>query len=340
MMTDPDDFFSDSRMPLGEHIEVLRRHLLRALLGLAAGIVAGFFVSRPVLALISAPVDRELQAFRTRRLESWQGRLAEGEARAVAANQPRPLPIELPRDQLRQALGVPGPDPGGDKWVRLEARVHPVPAVVALEQARNRLRPPSLSALTVTEPFTVYFKVSLYAGFVLASPWIFFQLWAFVAAGLYPQEKRWVYMTLPLAVGLFLAGVALCQFAALPAGVSYLLSFNEWLDVEPELRLGDWLNFALLMPLVFGACFQTPLVMLVLERIGLTSVELYRRQRRMAFFLLAVIAAVLSPTPDWYNMLLLTVPLWALYEGGIVLCRFFPGRVEELPEPEEIVEGV
>jgi sec-independent protein translocase protein TatC len=327
-------------MSLGDHIEELRRHLLRAVLGLAVAVVAGFFVSRPVLAVISAPVDRELQAFHDRRLQTWRDRLAQGDARVADANRPQELPLHFQRAQARRALGVPGPDPGGAEWVEVPVRFRPMTVTMATAKAHHLLHRPSLSALTVTEPFAVYFKVSLYAGFVLASPWIFYQLWSFVAAGLYPHEKRLVYLTLPLAVGLFLAGVALCQFAALPAGVSYLLSFHEWLDVEPELRLGDWLNFALLMPLVFGACFQTPLVMLVLERVGLTSVEIYRRQRRLAFFLLAVIAAVLSPTPDWYNMLLLTVPLWALYEGGILLCRCFPGRGLPEPAPEEFVGGV
>jgi sec-independent protein translocase protein TatC len=129
---------------------------------------------------------------------------------------------------------------------------------------------------------------------------------------------------LPLSVGLFLGGVALCEFVVLPAGVDYLMSFNDWLGYEPELRLSDWLGFALLMPLVFGLAFQTPLVMVFLERIGLFDVDTYRRNRRLAIFLLAVAAAVFSVTPDYYSMLALAVPLWGLYEVGILLCRFSP----------------
>src|SRR6516162_577398 len=102
------------------------------------------------------------------------------------------------------------------------------------------------------------------------------------------------------------------------------MSFNDWLGYEPELRLSDWLGFALLMPLVFGLAFQTPLVMVFLERIGLFDVDTYRRNRRLAIFLLAVAAAVFSVTPDYYSMLALAVPLWGLYEVGILLCRFAP----------------
>src|SRR5207302_6353208 len=117
-------------------------------------------------------------------------------------------------------------------------------------------RAPTLGALKVTEPFAVYCQVSLCCGAVLSSPWVFYQLWLFVAAGLYPHERRCVRVYLPASVGLFLAGVALCELVVLPVGVEYLLGFNEWLEVEPELRLSDWLGFALVMPLAFGISFQ------------------------------------------------------------------------------------
>ena len=181
--------------------------------------------------------------------------------------------------------------------------------------------------------FMVYMKVSLICAVALAGPWMLYQIWQFVAAGLYPHEKRLVHVNLPLSIGLFFGGVALCEFVVLPTGVDYLMSFNDWLGYEPEPRLSDWLSFALLMPLVFGVAFQTPLVMVFLERIGLFSMEGYRRHRRLAIFLLAVLAAVISVTPDYYSMLALTVPLWGLYEVGILLCRASPRTPSE---PEEI----
>jgi sec-independent protein translocase protein TatC len=321
-----DDPFRDSRMPLGDHLEELRRHLCRALLGLAVGVVVGFFVAPAVLRLISAPIDRELLAFHQRRLQAQADRLAKGDPRLRELDAPRPVPIEVRRSELRKALGLP---PGrDDAWVSLEARVAPVRWAIATAPGRELLSKPSLTSLTVLEPFTVYFKVSLYCGLVLASPWVFFQLWSFVAAGLYPHEKRWVRASLPIGIGLFLAGVALCQVVVLPQGVAYLLGYNEWLGVEPELRLSDWLNFALVLPLVFGACFQTPLAMFLLARVGIVGADAYRRHRRLAVFLLTAFAAVASPTPDAVNLLWLAVPLYALYEVGILLCRLAPP-----PEP-------
>jgi sec-independent protein translocase protein TatC len=319
-MPDDVDLFADSRMSLGDHIEELRRCLWRAILGYVVAVVLGFLISREFFLLIAAPIDRELRDFYERRLATQQKKLDEGDAALRDADQPREVPLEVRLTLLRAAVGLPaGADDG---WVELPVRIRPVSWLLATANAHYTvLRRPGLTALTITEPFMVYFKVSLVLGLVLASPWIFYQVWSFIATGLYSHERRLVYLFLPLSLGLFLGGVALCQFAVLPAGVSYLLSYYEWLDVEPGLRLGDWLNFALCMPLVFGLSFQTPLVMLALERIGLFSVEGYRNHRRVAIFLLAVLAAVISVTPDWFNMLALAVPLWLLYELGIVLCR-------------------
>jgi sec-independent protein translocase protein TatC len=321
---DSDDPFAASRMSLGDHIEELRRYLLRALLGFAVALIVGFFVSPAVLRFVAAPVDRALAKFHQRRTEDLIRRLAEGDPQLRDANRPRDVELLVSARRLTESLGLPQ-EKAAKEWVPLPVRVRPLDwALLTGEASRLVNRPPSLMSLTVTEPFTVYFKVSMVCGVVLASPWIFYQLWMFVAAGLYPHEKRLVHINLPLSVGLFLGGVALCEFVVLPTGVDYLLSFNDWLGYEPELRLSDWLSFALLMPLVFGIAFQTPLVMVFLERIGLFSVDTYRRNRRLAIFLLAVLSALISVTPDWINMLSLAVPLWGLYEVGILLCRFAP----------------
>jgi sec-independent protein translocase protein TatC len=262
------------------------------------------------------------------------GRLHAGDPQLLDANQPRDIELLLPARRVAEMFGIPFEETKPE-WVPLPVRVRPLDwALLTGEATRLVNRPPSLMSLTVTEPFTVYFKVSACCGVVLASPWIFYQLWLFVAAGLYPHEKRLIHVNLPLSIGLFLGGVALCELVVLPTGVDYLLSFNDWLGYEPELRLSDWLSFALLMPLVFGVAFQTPLVMVFLERIGVFSVDGYRRHRRLAVFLLAVLAAVISVTPDWINMGALAVPLWGLYEVGILMCRWSPRQPTEPEESE------
>jgi sec-independent protein translocase protein TatC len=329
-----DDPFAATRMSLGDHIEELRVRLWKALAGFGIAFVVGFFLSPELLRFLAMPVDRALAKFHQRRIDRLLEGLRTGDPRLLNANQPRDVELLLPAPRMKEVLGLPRKD-GEPEWRPLVVRVRPLDwAVMTSEATRLVQRPPSLMSLTITEPFTVYFKVSAFCGIVLASPWIFYQLWLFIAAGLYSHEKRLVHVNLPLSIALFLGGVALCEGIVLPTGVDYLLSFNDWLGYEPEPRLSDWLSFALLMPLVFGVAFQTPLVMVFLERIGLFTVEGYRRYRRLAIFLMAVLAAVLSVTPDYYSMLALTVPLWGLYEVGILLCRRYPRSPSELEESE------
>ena len=198
-----------------------------------------------------------------------------------------------------------------------------------------------LSTLNVQEAFVVFFKVCIVTGFVLASPWVFFQIWSFVAAGLYPHEKRYVNVFLPFSLGLFLVGVLVCEFLVMPKAIEALLWFNEWLGMEPDLRLNEWLGFAVWMPVIFGLSFQTPLVMLFLERIGLFNVEAFRGKRRIVWFLMAIFAAIITPSTDAFSMLFLWLPMCLLYELGILLCLLSPRQPPlevEVPEPEDMVE--
>src|SRR5262249_12595289 len=225
--------------------------------------------------------------------------------------------------------------------VPVKERFRPLERAVETGNANQLLiRPPLLSALDITEGFIVFFKVCAYAAIVVASPWVFWQLWSFIAAGLYPHEKRLVHVYLPISLALFLAGVCLAEFVVIPKAVEYLLDFDEWMHVEPDLRLTPWLNFALMTPLVFGIAFQTPLIMFFLERIGIVDVSLYVKHRRIAIFILAVIAAFLAAAPDAFNMLALAVPLWCLYELGILLCKWMPRPPSEVPDEDEAQIGV
>ena len=166
-------------------------------------------------------------------------------------------------------------------------------------------------------------KAALLVGVVLAGPWILYQLWTFVAAGLYPHEKRWVHVFLPFSTGLFLAGVSVAFFFVFDFVLDYLLAFNSWLGLDPDPRISEWLSFVLLLPIGFGLGFQLPLVMLFLERIGIFDQKAYAEQWRMAILVIVIASAILTPA-DPYSMLFLAGPLCGLYFGGLMLCRFFP----------------
>jgi sec-independent protein translocase protein TatC len=371
----PDDIFEDTRMSFGEHIEELRTRLIRALSGLGVFLVLGFIldgigqavgwdsfgIGRPMMQVIVQPVESQVRAFYLRRtievretVESLNQRRTSperaAELYAIIETQglgalnaqeleelksaPVKMPIYLPVAPLARVFGEPK-DPATTE-IPLDILVYPVQmdyqSKIGEAVLGNRQY---LTTLSVQEAFVVYFKVSLLCGVVLSSPWIFYQIWAFVAAGLYPHERRYVHVYLPFSVGLFLGGVLLCQFVVLPGAVRALLAFNRWIELDPDLRLNEWLGFAILLPLVFGVSFQTPLVMMFLNRIGLFTAADYLSKWRYAVFVLAVFSAIITPTPDAVTMSYLFLPMFGLYMLGVLICYFFPASHDALWDDEE-----
>ena len=162
----------------------------------------------------------------------------------------------------------------------------------------------SITTLSQQEAFGIWVRTALLVGIVLSSPWIFYQIWTFVAAGLYAHERRWVWMFLPFSIGLFLAGVLLAFFFVFDFVLDYLLQFNQWLGLDPDPRITEWLSFVLILPL------------------GVVERETYTSHWRFAVLAIAIVSAVLTPA-DPYSMLFLALPLCLLYFGGIALCRWF-----------------
>ncbi len=194
-----------------------------------------------------------------------------------------------------------------------------------------------VQALNAQEAFMIWVKASFMTGLVLASPWIFLQIWTFVAAGLYPHEKNYVYMYLPVSMILFAAGAVLAIGFVFRPVLRFLFFFNQWMEIDPDPRIGEWLGFVLLMPLAFGLSFQLPLVMLFLNRIGLVDIKTYLEHWRVSILIIAVAAMIITPGGDPYSMLLMMTPLIGLYFLGIGMCRWMPrGRnpfFDEVHEP-------
>jgi sec-independent protein translocase protein TatC len=358
-----DDLFAHTRMSFGDHIEDLRRHLWRAIIGLVAililvfvfdgvGLATGtrFGIGRPMMAFIIQPVQRALQGIYDTRMDRALKDVKIDGTDAATINQLADTTIQIDiraeATASARAQGLPDPTfPGfGDGPIFKEVPVRFEPVILAYKLAKaQRLlgQRPSMTTFTPMEAMVVYCKVALACGVILASPWIFWQLWSFLVAGLYPQEKKYVHYYLPFSLVLFLAGVALCEFVVMPQAVGALLWFNEWLNIEANMRLDDWLSFAIWMPVIFGASFQLPLVMLFLERLGITTIDFYRGKRRIAIFALAVIAVLILPTIDISNMCMLWIPMCLLYELGIVLCKLSArkdGWGSESPVEGELVE--
>ena len=323
-----DDLFQSSTMTVGEHLEELRTCLIRASAGLAVTVLLGFLVARPVVHLIEQPLRRALGTYYSSRaletFDAWTPRAAGGpplpysRSEVVDAVERRGLSFDLREihaDRLARVLSGSAPAVSGTAAFDSDSLVP-----VILWQPLSRDPRVSITTLSAQEAFGIYVKAALLVGVVLASPWIFYQLWSFVASGLYAHERRWVWTFLPVSVGLFLAGVLLAFFFVFDFVLDYLLAFNAWLGLDPDPRISEWMSFVLILPIGFGIGFQLPLVMLFLERIGVFDAETYRKQWRAAVLAIAIVSAVLTPA-DPYSLLFLAGPLCLLYFGGIVLCR-------------------
>ena len=331
------DLFAEEKsmrsMSFGDHIEELRVHLILGLLGLFVGVLIAFIppigygrwvfppmnLGQWVMKKMQDPATDALGKFY--KIRSKERAAAADERKEVT----KPLAFEIDAKSLAVAIQGLYPQLKAPSAPALDGTVHLSMAIRQsdfIEGVAAAVEPKSaLISLAPLETFMIYFGVCMVAGLVIASPWVFYQIWAFIAAGLYRHERHYVKKFLPFSLGLFLGGVFLCFFWVLPYTLQFLLEFNVWLGIEPTLRISEWMSFATILPLVFGVCFQTPLVMMLLTRLGIVTADMYRAKRKFAILIIVVVAAVITPTGDPVTLGLLAVPMIGLYELGILLVR-------------------
>lgn len=180
-----------------------------------------------------------------------------------------------------------------------------------------------LQAIEVAEPFMVYLKAVLVLALLISSPWLFYQLWAFVSAGLYKHERRFVRVVAPASALLFVTGVLFFLLAIAPLVFKFFVRFNPGIDYfSYQPWMSKTVNFILMLALVFGGAFQTPIAIVFAERMGLVTVETLCRVRKYVFLVAFVVAAVATP-PDVISQVALAVPLYVLYEASIIVCRIW-----------------
>jgi sec-independent protein translocase protein TatC len=361
---DEDDLFKPTSMTFGEHLEELRASLFKAVVALGIGFAIGLIFGSWIVGWIQSPLRRALTTyyqkeaieFLAERLppefQNEEGRTAVGKLvydQGLLPEERYVSPIEM-LDALKKMY--PGEFSEVDLTAKAREKRTPQkesvatksesptpPATPSYEQfSKENLirlyvwRPVSdderlkVDTLSVQEPFIIYLKASFLAGAVLSSPFVFYFLWQFVAAGLYPHEKRYVHVFLPFSAGLFLCGASMAFFLVFPPVLGFFFNVGKSLGADMRPRLSEWLSFVLLLPLGFGISFQLPLVMLFLERIGVFSVAIYLSKWRIAVLVMSIVAMVLSPGGDPYSMMMMFAPLVVLYFGGIGLCKWLPNR--------------
>jgi len=189
-----------------------------------------------------------------------------------------------------------------------------------LPQARNSISSKcELYVFNVLSPIATRLKVALIGGVLLSGPVWLYQLWAFIAPGLHRKERKWAFWFIATSFLLFVLGGAFAYFT-LDKGLSFLLGIAGT-RVNALLNVGDYFNFVTLMLLAFGISFEFPILLVILNIAGVLSTARMRSSRRTVAFLVALFAAVITPSQDPFTFTAMAVPMYAFFEGAIVFGR-------------------
>jgi sec-independent protein translocase protein TatC len=195
-------------------------------------------------------------------------------------------------------------------------RVVAAPAVTALTHLG--VHPPNLAQITPMEQFNViYLKLPLLVSVFLGSPWVLYQVWAFISPGLYKREKRWAVPFVVSTAGLFITGGSFAYFVAFRYGLEFLLGIGRDVNITPVVSINEYFDLFVNVTLGVGLVFEMPVIIFFLTLLRLASPRFLLKHSRYAILAITVLAAVVTPTPDIFNMMLFAVPMVALFFVGV-----------------------
>ncbi len=343
-------------MTFGEHLEELRLRLIKSLIAIVvAFLICIFFLGKYIVSFASAPLIHALGA-RTSMERARQAPFNYDAFLHEVENDPSLSPelrqelSSLAKDARRRRLSLEEfPDtlnqndaaspelnraaeniitrlrlrklPLDELLARVES-LEPLPAELK-ELARGLARaatPRPFQITSPTEGFLTYIKVSLVAALFLSSPFVIYQIWKFVGAGLYSHERRYVTAFAPVSGFLFVTGTAFFYFLVSRYGLVFLFKVGPWQLIDPRMRISEYVAFFLVMCLVMGGTFQLPIIMVFLAKIGVIEPEEMASQRKIAYLASFILAAVLTP-PDVITQVFLAFPIIVLFELGLFVAR-------------------
>ena len=174
----------------------------------------------------------------------------------------------------------------------------------------------------LTEQFMIHLKTSFYAGLLVASPYIIYLLFGFVAPALYDNEKKYATVLVASGYGMFMLGTVLNYLLIFPLTVRFLGTYQVSPDVANMLTLQSYMDTLLTMSLVMGIVFELPVVSWLLGKMGLLNAQMMRTWRRHAIVAILIVSAIITPTTDAFTLFVVALPIWLLYEVSIVILKF------------------
>ena len=325
------------QMSFLEHLDELRTRLIRSIVFVVLAASVAWFVSAPIYNFLARPINRALAEAQQQRQVTIAG--LNGQVAAV------PLSSLHQNDKVRYAfpeltrLGPVSVPAGATVMARVDKdsqgnlgvftdepltagnEIIPKDVKLPLDLNKGYEKLPDqnekLIVTTALEPFALYVKVSLYAAIGVSVPFILWQIWGFVAPGLYPHERKYVTPFITLSTSFFILGAATAYYVIFPPAARYLLGIGG--DFRLLLKADDYFDFIILLMLGMGVVFQMPAITYVLSRMGLVTAGWMLKIWRIAVITILVVAAVLSPTNDIPNMLLFAAPMFVLYAISVIV---------------------
>jgi len=322
----------DTTMSLGDHLEELRSRIIMAIFGLVIASVLCFipWFGMRIIRLIEKPYYDVFSKYEARHPKISEQDKSTYFAQAFYNN----VLVALASDP-----NAPKLDPKVVEWFhkRYVDTINSVtrdPNYVGPDRKKNDLLPQNrLVTLAPSDSFTGYMKIAMITAIIISSPWIFYQMWMFVAAGLYAHERRYVQTAVPFSVGLFITGALFFLFIVAPICLRFFLVFGDFIGVAANWTFQKYISFVTMLMLVFGLAFQTPIAIYILTRTGLVPIETLKKARKYVFLSVFVIGALVTP-PDIISQVTLAVPLYGLFELGILISQIAAKRRKKKEEDD------
>jgi sec-independent protein translocase protein TatC len=327
------------QMSFLEHLDELRRRLIRSFIFIFLAGTVCWFLSQPIYSFLAAPVERAL-ADAQRRQVPIAGQTGTETIASVSSLKENDAGRYVFPDETK--LGTSLIPAGASVMARVYkdaegklALFSEEPLFAGTTVIPKGVRLPTdltgtdtysgindkLIVTTALEPFSLYVKVSLYAAVCVSVPFLLLQIWGFVSPGLYPHERAYVTPFILLSSISFVLGAAFAYYVLFPPAAKYLLGLGS--DFRLLLKADDYFDFIILVMLGMGVVFQMPAITYVLARIGLVTAGLMVRIWKTALIVILISAAVLSPTNDIPNMMLFAAPMLVLYVISIFIAWIF-----------------
>lgn len=357
--------------PFLEHLEDLRIVITRVVLTLVIAMLVCFAFRNDLMAIIRAPVEQVWRISQESKmpgkdeaavvidLDTWElaKRAARDTSRFTEAQKDYYFDFQDPGGSLnlrfhtesviyyRAAIDIEKNTENGTDFIKelpgstAEMRQQVI-ALLDKEKrpdaaADSRGKLVQMQALNPTEGFMLSMKLSLFAGIVISFPFLLYFILQFILPGLRKNEKKALWPALIIGFGLFLTGVLFSYFFVLPKVLDFFYNYSQDMGVTNEWRIGYYISFATQFTLIFGLSFELPVVVMTLVKLGILNYTIMRNTRSYAILAIVIIAALITPTPDAFTLLLLAGPMIILYEICIWLAFFHNRKQREAELAEE-----